>query len=515
MRRYATVIAAVLLLLSGAGDLAAAYDDEPLRGATVAPKPFRRPAVEPAGVASSNPSLAGAQTASEEPLPVPVSKQEEAASALVTGFTGATAKSLPQVAFIDPEPQKDGARQFDQAVPWIPDETAPSNRKVKPVTSPLPSNKGGSVPPKVKAVEVDYYSSRPQMPQEPPTVAAVESRRSRSAAKPVPTPPVSAGTHQTPAPVTPAVSSSQQPPKQYIPATATPVAVSSQPQTPKEDTPAPATATPAAVSSQPQTPKEDTPAPATETPAAVSSQPQTPKEDTPAPATATPAAVSSQPQTPKEDTPGPVTATPAAVSSQQPSDQYAPATATPAAVSTSPSKPATPAAQVSTSPSKPYPPVTSSPSSKAKPSAEEAKDGLNEKSINDIVKEHNVFRYREKVPPIEWNATLATYAQKYAEKRRGDCKLEHSTGPYGENMMFGTGKEWTWKKTVDDWSNEKKSYDYNSNSCQAGKQCAHYTAVVWRNTTGVGCGRVVCSSGDTIMVCSYWPPGNYENVKPF
>ncbi|KAL5224662.1 hypothetical protein ABZP36_011301 [Zizania latifolia] len=46
-----------------------------------------------------------------------------------------------------------------------------------------------------------------------------------------------------------------------------------------------------------------------------------------------------------------------------------------------------------------------------------------------------------------WNATLAKYAQKYAEERKGDCKLEHSTGPYGENLMFGEGKNWTWKNT--------------------------------------------------------------------
>lgn len=114
-----------------------------------------------------------------------------------------------------------------------------------------------------------------------------------------------------------------------------------------------------------------------------------------------------------------------------------------------------------------------------------------------------------------WNATLAKYAQHYAEERKGDCKLEHSTGPYGENLMYGEGKDWTWKHTVDEWSEEKKSYSYDSNSCKQGKMCGHYTAVVWKNTTGVGCGRITCKSGDTMMVCSYWPPGNYDGEKPF
>ncbi|KAF0915608.1 hypothetical protein E2562_037463 [Oryza meyeriana var. granulata] len=452
MRRYATVIAVVLcLLLLSAGHRAAAtpgqsYGDGPLKGATVASKDVGEKAV----VTSASNPLVGAQTAAVYPV-----SEEDAAAALVTGWTGAMPQSSPQVRAVESLPD---SPQWYQAVPWIPDEPAPSKSQpaaqVKPHT---PSNKGGVSPEAqvkphmpAKAIEVDYYSSQPQNPQMPPTVAAVET--DYSATQPSKTAPKAAAVSGTQTPVTPAVSSSQ-PAKQYSPAPATPAAVSSSPSVQYSP------ATPAAVPSSPS------------------------KQSSPA----TPAAVS-LPSFP---------ATPVAVSS--PSKQS--------------SSPATPAVAVSP-PSKQYSPATNPSSSNAQASVE-LKDGLNEKAINDIVKEHNVFRYREKVPPIQWNATLAKYAQEYAEERRGDCKLEHSTGPYGENMMFGTGKEWTWKKTVDEWSDEKSSYDYNSNSCQAGKQCAHYTAVVWRNTTGVGCGRVVCASGDTIMVCSYWPPGNYDGVKPF
>ncbi|XP_052169222.1 uncharacterized protein LOC127785925 [Oryza glaberrima] len=53
----------------------------------------------------------------------------------------------------------------------------------------------------------------------------------------------------------------------------------------------------------------------------------------------------------------------------------------------------------------------------------------------------------------------------------------------------------------------------SSPSYKGGTMCTQYTAVVWKNTTGGGGGRVVCTSGDTIMVCSYWPPGNYVGVK--
>jgi len=142
-------------------------------------------------------------------------------------------------------------------------------------------------------------------------------------------------------------------------------------------------------------------------------------------------------------------------------------------------------------------------------------DGLSPKAIANILKEHNAFRAKEHVPPLTWNATVAQYAQHYAQQRKGDCALKHSTGPYGENLMYGEGKAWTWRHTVDEWSDEKKNYHYGSNSCDAGKQCGHYTAVVWKGTTSVGCGRVTCTTGDTLMVCSYYPPGNYDGEKPY
>ncbi|XP_062201785.1 pathogenesis-related protein 1-like [Phragmites australis] len=150
----------------------------------------------------------------------------------------------------------------------------------------------------------------------------------------------------------------------------------------------------------------------------------------------------------------------------------------------------------------------------ASPESSEPTTGLNEKAINDIVNEHNIFRAKEHVPPLKWNATLAKFSQQYAEQLKGECKMVHSTSPYGENLMLGTGGI-TWKTTVDVWSAEKESYHYGPNTCDPGKMCGHYTAVVWKGTTGVGCGRVLCNNGDTMIVCSYWPPGNYDGVRPF
>ncbi|KAJ1396583.1 Ves allergen [Sesbania bispinosa] len=65
------------------------------------------------------------------------------------------------------------------------------------------------------------------------------------------------------------------------------------------------------------------------------------------------------------------------------------------------------------------------------------------------------------------------------------------------------------------WVNEKADYDYNSNSCASGKQCGHYTQVVWKNTKRVGCAKVRCNNGGTFITCNYDPPGNYVGQRPY
>ncbi|KAK9988777.1 hypothetical protein SO802_029016 [Lithocarpus litseifolius] len=64
------------------------------------------------------------------------------------------------------------------------------------------------------------------------------------------------------------------------------------------------------------------------------------------------------------------------------------------------------------------------------------------------------------------------------------------------------------------WVAEKPKYDYNSNSCVGG-ECHHYTQVVWSNSVRLGCAKVRCNNGATIISCNYDPPGNYVNQRPY
>jgi hypothetical protein len=74
------------------------------------------------------------------------------------------------------------------------------------------------------------------------------------------------------------------------------------------------------------------------------------------------------------------------------------------------------------------------------------------------------------------------------------------------------------------WADEVADYDYENNSCVTGEQCGHYTQVVWRTTTRVGCATKVCTKNSPFgaqaptwqyWVCNYDPPGNYQGQRPY
>ncbi|XP_031131491.1 pathogenesis-related protein 1C-like [Ipomoea triloba] len=132
---------------------------------------------------------------------------------------------------------------------------------------------------------------------------------------------------------------------------------------------------------------------------------------------------------------------------------------------------------------------------------------------------HNAARAAVGVPPLKWDKEVAAFAQSYAKERSGDCKLIHSGNRrYGENLAWGNGAFVTGAFAVGLWVDEKKYYNYTTNYCNAppGKECGHYTQVVWRNSATVGCDRVQCSNNTGYFVtCNYYPPGNYFGQRPY
>lgn len=145
-------------------------------------------------------------------------------------------------------------------------------------------------------------------------------------------------------------------------------------------------------------------------------------------------------------------------------------------------------------------------------------------SVPGITSEHNRLRALEAVglPNLVWDATVASYA---AEKvaylaYNNNCALNHNVGPanpgYGENLAWASFTSYTAVAATNAWYNEKGDYTYASNSCASGKVCGHYTQVVWKNSTKLGCAGVICpNNGGIIYGCNYDPPGNYSGQKPY
>ena len=64
------------------------------------------------------------------------------------------------------------------------------------------------------------------------------------------------------------------------------------------------------------------------------------------------------------------------------------------------------------------------------------------------------------------------------------------------------------------WNEEKEYFKYKPIGNDWAKS-GHYTQVIWKNSTEVGCGSALSKSGAFFFVCNYDPPGNYIGQKPY
>lgn len=128
-----------------------------------------------------------------------------------------------------------------------------------------------------------------------------------------------------------------------------------------------------------------------------------------------------------------------------------------------------------------------------------------------ILDAHNRVRAKHCAQPLAWSPKLAAVAQDWAAslKKQG-CKFGHRpNNAYGENLAAGTSGALDGESVLGMWYDEIKLYDFKSGGFSM--ETGHFTQVVWRDTSQVGCAMTTCKGMD-IWVCEYDPPGNVQTL---
>ncbi|KAM1801157.1 hypothetical protein ACFX11_032803 [Malus domestica] len=136
--------------------------------------------------------------------------------------------------------------------------------------------------------------------------------------------------------------------------------------------------------------------------------------------------------------------------------------------------------------------------------------------VQEFIMAHNEIRRAENMKPLVWNDTMAQLAEDWAKKQDHDCGMRHSSYQgMGENLFWGYKAHWLPREAVYDWAHEKQYYNKENRECEPDKACDHYTQIIWKDTEQVGCARYKCSSGSLLVVCEYYPPGNWVGMDPY
>ena len=117
------------------------------------------------------------------------------------------------------------------------------------------------------------------------------------------------------------------------------------------------------------------------------------------------------------------------------------------------------------------------------------------------------------IGPIAWSDEIALTSQEWANSLRENnkCNLVHSDTRYGENLAGG--KDMDPKQAVKMWASEGARFTYKP-KYEWDVPTGHYSQVIWRKSTQVGCGWASCGK-KVVIVCRYNPPGNHIDKAPY
>ncbi|MBU6420278.1 MAG: CAP family protein [Proteobacteria bacterium] len=137
-------------------------------------------------------------------------------------------------------------------------------------------------------------------------------------------------------------------------------------------------------------------------------------------------------------------------------------------------------------------------------------------SIAELLAAHNQYRSALGLPPLHWSTTLAERAQRWAEHLASIGQLVHSGS--GQNLAMAAAGTQSLTQLVQLWGNEEANFTDGAfpNISRTGNwmDVGHYSQLIWRSTSKVGCGFAE-DNGNDVLVCDYSPPGNVMGERPY
>jgi len=155
--------------------------------------------------------------------------------------------------------------------------------------------------------------------------------------------------------------------------------------------------------------------------------------------------------------------------------------------------------------------------------------------MKNITTFHNNLRATYSLPPMQWSEHLSSYATQWVNHLAAtkNCAMVHRPNygnsafkqVYGENLFWASPEVFSDGEVIlqdidtnnvfQAWAEEENFYDYQTNSCLPGKDCGHFTQIVWHETQKVGCAMAICPDMSQIWACNYSPRGNYIGEWPY